>query len=183
MTTTTSVQLDIAPLSGTIGAEIRNIDLHQPLDSRDAGRRPPGSPRLQGHLLPGPAPLAGRAQGLRRRVRPDHGRTPRHPGDRGAQRGLRDRLHEGPAVLLRRRARGRRPGALAHRRHLRRDSSAGLGPQRHRDPPGRRRHPLGRHAGCLRGTVGSHPRPGRRSDGHPRRHPRLRLAPQGGRPG
>ena len=32
MTTTTSVQLDIAPLSGTIGAEIRNIDLHQPLD-------------------------------------------------------------------------------------------------------------------------------------------------------
>jgi alpha-ketoglutarate-dependent taurine dioxygenase len=32
MTTATSVQLDIAPLSGTIGAEIRNIDLHQPLD-------------------------------------------------------------------------------------------------------------------------------------------------------
>src|ERR1035438_8806993 len=32
MTTATSVQLDIAPLSGTIGAEIRNIDLHQALD-------------------------------------------------------------------------------------------------------------------------------------------------------
>ena len=32
MTTTTSVQLDIAPLSGTIGAEIREIDLHNPLD-------------------------------------------------------------------------------------------------------------------------------------------------------
>ena len=32
MTTATSVQLDIAPLSGTIGAEIRAIDLHQPLD-------------------------------------------------------------------------------------------------------------------------------------------------------
>jgi alpha-ketoglutarate-dependent taurine dioxygenase len=33
MTTTTArpVQLDIAPLSGTIGAEIRNVDLHQPL--------------------------------------------------------------------------------------------------------------------------------------------------------
>ena len=29
MTTTTSVQLDITPLSGTIGAEIRGIDLHQ----------------------------------------------------------------------------------------------------------------------------------------------------------
>ena len=26
------LQLDIAPLSGTIGAEIRGIDLHQPLD-------------------------------------------------------------------------------------------------------------------------------------------------------
>jgi hypothetical protein len=24
--------LDIAPLSGTIGAEVRNVDLHQPLD-------------------------------------------------------------------------------------------------------------------------------------------------------
>ncbi len=35
MTTTTTrpVQLEIAPLSGTIGAEIRNVDLHQPLDS------------------------------------------------------------------------------------------------------------------------------------------------------
>src|ERR1700728_4765774 len=32
MSTTTSVQLDIAPLSGTIGAELRNIDLHQPLE-------------------------------------------------------------------------------------------------------------------------------------------------------
>ena len=32
MTTATSVQLDIAPLSGTIGAEIRTIDLHRPLD-------------------------------------------------------------------------------------------------------------------------------------------------------
>ena len=32
MTTATSVQLDIAPLSGTIGAEIRQIDLHQTLD-------------------------------------------------------------------------------------------------------------------------------------------------------
>jgi taurine dioxygenase len=34
MTTTTAapVTLDIAPLSGTIGAEIRNVDLHQPLD-------------------------------------------------------------------------------------------------------------------------------------------------------
>ena len=32
MTTATSVQLDVAPLSGTIGAEIRGIDLHRPLD-------------------------------------------------------------------------------------------------------------------------------------------------------
>src|SRR3984957_2850263 len=34
MTTSTAapVTLDIAPLSGTIGAEIRNVDLHQPLD-------------------------------------------------------------------------------------------------------------------------------------------------------
>ena len=30
-TTTTPAQLDIAPLSGTIGAEIRNVDLHGPL--------------------------------------------------------------------------------------------------------------------------------------------------------
>jgi len=37
MTTTTSVQLDIAPLSGTIGAEIRSIDLHQPLDPETLG--------------------------------------------------------------------------------------------------------------------------------------------------
>src|SRR5580704_11963006 len=35
MTTTAArpVQLDITPLSGTIGAEIRNVDLHQPLAS------------------------------------------------------------------------------------------------------------------------------------------------------
>jgi alpha-ketoglutarate-dependent taurine dioxygenase len=32
-TTTRTVQLDIAPLSGTIGAEIRNVDLCQPLTS------------------------------------------------------------------------------------------------------------------------------------------------------
>ena len=31
MTTTTGIHLDIAPLSGTIGAEIRQIDLHQTL--------------------------------------------------------------------------------------------------------------------------------------------------------
>ncbi len=37
MTTATSVQLDIAPLSGTIGAEIRDIDLHQPLDPETLG--------------------------------------------------------------------------------------------------------------------------------------------------
>jgi alpha-ketoglutarate-dependent taurine dioxygenase len=33
MTTTTAVHLDVAPLSGTIGAEIRGLDLHHPLDS------------------------------------------------------------------------------------------------------------------------------------------------------
>ena len=32
-TTTAPVKLDIAPLSGTIGAEIRNVDLHQSLDT------------------------------------------------------------------------------------------------------------------------------------------------------
>ncbi len=32
MTTTIPLQLDIAPLSGTIGAEIRGLDLHHPLD-------------------------------------------------------------------------------------------------------------------------------------------------------
>ena len=37
MTTTTSLELDIEPLSGTIGAEIRNIDLHQPLDEETLG--------------------------------------------------------------------------------------------------------------------------------------------------
>src|SRR5580698_10762512 len=35
--TSTSVQLDIAPLSGTIGAEIRNVDLHRPLDPETLG--------------------------------------------------------------------------------------------------------------------------------------------------
>jgi len=33
MTTTTPLQLDIAPLSGSIGAEIRGLDLHQTLDT------------------------------------------------------------------------------------------------------------------------------------------------------
>jgi taurine dioxygenase len=37
MTTATSVQLDIAPLSGTIGAEIRNVDLHHALDADTLG--------------------------------------------------------------------------------------------------------------------------------------------------
>lgn len=37
MSTATSVQLDIAPLSGTIGAEIRAIDLHQTLDPQTLG--------------------------------------------------------------------------------------------------------------------------------------------------
>ena len=32
MTTTTPLQLDIAPLSGTIGAEIRGLDLHWTLE-------------------------------------------------------------------------------------------------------------------------------------------------------
>jgi alpha-ketoglutarate-dependent taurine dioxygenase len=31
-TTATTVELDVAPLSGTIGAEIRGLDLHRPLD-------------------------------------------------------------------------------------------------------------------------------------------------------
>jgi taurine dioxygenase len=37
MTTVTDVQLDIAPLSGTIGAEIRSIDLHLTLDPETLG--------------------------------------------------------------------------------------------------------------------------------------------------
>ena len=37
MSTATSVELDIAPLSGTIGAEIRNIDLHHQLDPETLG--------------------------------------------------------------------------------------------------------------------------------------------------
>jgi alpha-ketoglutarate-dependent taurine dioxygenase len=36
-TRTTPVQLDIAPLSGTIGAEIRNLDLHGPLSPEVVG--------------------------------------------------------------------------------------------------------------------------------------------------
>ncbi len=48
MTTTTSVQLDIAPLSGTIGAEIRSIDLHQPPGQQPAAD--PGAGRLRHHL-------------------------------------------------------------------------------------------------------------------------------------
>ena len=32
MPAATSLELDVAALSGTIGAEIRNIDLHGPLD-------------------------------------------------------------------------------------------------------------------------------------------------------
>ena len=35
--TGSTVQLDIAPLSGTIGAEIRNVDLRQPLDDETVG--------------------------------------------------------------------------------------------------------------------------------------------------
>ncbi len=37
MTTATTTQLDIAPLSGTIGAEIRSIDLHRQLDPETLG--------------------------------------------------------------------------------------------------------------------------------------------------
>jgi alpha-ketoglutarate-dependent taurine dioxygenase len=37
MTTATTTQLDIVPLSGTIGAEIRNIDLHHQLDPETLG--------------------------------------------------------------------------------------------------------------------------------------------------
>ena len=73
MTTATSVQLDIAPLSGTIGAEIRNLDLHRPARPRDAGRGPPGPPRLQGDLLPGPAPVPRRST---RTSRPPSARSP-----------------------------------------------------------------------------------------------------------
>jgi taurine dioxygenase len=36
-TTTTPLALDIAPLSGTIGAEIRGVDLHQPLNDDTVG--------------------------------------------------------------------------------------------------------------------------------------------------
>jgi hypothetical protein len=48
MTTVTDVQIDIAPLSGTIGAEIRNIDRHHELhfETRGAVRQ----------ALPRPAP-------------------------------------------------------------------------------------------------------------------------------
>ena len=96
MTTTTAVQLDIAPLSGTIGAEIRNIDLHQPLDPETLAAVRQALLDYKVIFFPGQHLSPSRAQGLRRRLRPDHGRTPRHPRDRGAQGGLRDRLHEGP---------------------------------------------------------------------------------------
>ncbi|HEY5384627.1 MAG TPA: hypothetical protein VIJ56_05270 [Acidimicrobiales bacterium] len=40
MTTTTATQLDIVPLSGTMSAEIRGIDLHHQLDPETLGARP-----------------------------------------------------------------------------------------------------------------------------------------------
>ena len=53
-TITADLALDIAPLSGTIGAEICNLDLHQPLGPDDGRRHPPGAARLQGDLLSRP---------------------------------------------------------------------------------------------------------------------------------
>ena len=178
MSTATSVQLDIAPLSGTIGAEIRAIDLHQTLDPRDAGRRPPGPPRLQGHLLPGPHLVPRGAQAVRGLLRRDHPRPPGHPRPRATTR--RSSRSTTPRPHPRRRARAgvRRPGELAHRRHLRGAPPLGSDPQRHRDP---RRRGDTLWADTQAAYEGLSQPVRQLVDGltaDPRRHPQLRHAPQ-----
>ena len=106
-----SVDLDVAPLSGTIGAEIRGLDLRALDDATVAAIRQVWLDRkvvfFPGQHLDPDEHLAFAAP-LRRA---DRG-PPGDPGHRGPPRGLRDRLHRGPRALRQlRRRRARGPGA------------------------------------------------------------------------
>ncbi len=99
MTTTTPLQLDITPLSATIGAELRGVDLKQTRVGRQTiAEIRAALLRYKVIFFPGqhlgPAEHVAFAAALRR----VHARPPGDPGHQGLPGDLRDRLHEGPRV-------------------------------------------------------------------------------------
>ncbi len=138
MTTATSVRLDIAPLSGTIGAEIRNLDLHTRLDPDTLAAVRQALLDYKVIFFPG--------QYLSPEEHKDFAAsfgeiTLAHPVVPGLEehREVFEIDYTKMRTLARRAGhRGGPAREVAHRRHVRRDPAARLGAQRHRHPRGRR---------------------------------------------
>ncbi|QJW84790.1 TauD/TfdA family dioxygenase [Ramlibacter terrae] len=63
-------RIEVRPANGTIGAEIRGLDLSQPLDAETTGRSAAGLPRLPRGVVPEPAADARTAPDFSRRFGP-----------------------------------------------------------------------------------------------------------------
>ena len=175
MTTTTSVQLEIAPLSGTIGAEIRDIDLHQTLEPDTLAAVRQALLDYKVIFFPGQHLSPEEHKAFASRFGEITVAHPVIPGLEDHKEVFEIDYTKGRRALVGGTgSRLRRPGELAHRCHLRGDATAGFRPQRHRDTGGRRRHLVGRHAGRLRRAVPRDPPVRRRTDRGARRRSNLR---------
>ncbi len=143
MTTAITVQLDIAPLSGTIGAEIRGLDLHGDLDPETVAAIRQALLDFKVIFFPGAHLNPEEHKDFASRFGEI---TVAHPVVPGIDdhREVFEIDYTKVRVTRRRRIQRVRPRReLAHRRDLRRDSAPRLDPQRGGHPQGGRRHPVG----------------------------------------
>ena len=156
MTTTAPVTLQVDPIAGALGAEVRGVDLTR--SRRAVGRAVRDLARAPRALLPRAVTRRRRARRPRPALR-HAGDPPLHPeARRRAPRDRRDRH---------RRRRGR---VLAHRRHLQPDAADGVDPADGREPAAWRRHDLHQPVPRVRDAVRPDARPARRAHrGAPRR--------------
>ena len=145
------VELDLTPLSGTIGSEIRGVDLTQPLDDATVAAIRKVWLERRVVFFPGQHLTPDQHTAFASPVRRAHAGAPGDPRHRRPSRGVRDRLRpgrsSGGSVRLGRQV----PGpVLAHRRDLRRASARRLDPERRGGAARRGRHPVDRPGRGLR---------------------------------
>ncbi len=145
MTTTTAapVQLRISPLSGSIGAEIRNVDLHQDLAPDTVAAIRQALLDYKVIFLPGQHLSPEEHKGFATYFGEITNAHPVIPGIGEHREVFEIDYTQARQILEEAKEREpdehvRRSRQVAHRRHLRRDASARLHPQCHRHSGGRR---------------------------------------------
>ncbi len=137
----TAVELDVRRLSGTIGAEIRGLDIRRPLDADTVAAVRAAWLRHKVVFFPGALLSPDEHVAFARQFGEPTPAHPLVPGIEGHPEVF--EIDYGAARMRNtdgdpRRVPDRAGGVVAHRCHLRRATADGFDPERHRDPARRR---------------------------------------------